>query len=94
MKKFHLKAYNLSTVQHFEELKIFTSLDTKVFITLATQERLEYQCKALLETPCTFPSLCKLMGLFTEVTNTIFTQRLTNFTFIFPMSISANGTYN
>jgi hypothetical protein len=50
-KRLHLKAYKLSVVQYLERWIVCT-LSLNVFVTLTTQQYLEYQCKALFETLC------------------------------------------
>jgi hypothetical protein len=52
MKTFTLNAYKLSIVQRVRWWIVCTPLSINVFITLATQKHLEYNCKALLETLC------------------------------------------
>jgi hypothetical protein len=53
-KSLHLKAYKLSIIQDVERWMVCTPLSVKVFITLATQQHLEYHCKTFFETPCIF----------------------------------------
>jgi hypothetical protein len=53
-KRLHMKAYKLFIVQHLERWTVCMSLSVKVFVTLAIQQHLEYNCKALFETPCIY----------------------------------------
>jgi hypothetical protein len=56
---------NSFTVQHLEQWIVCTSLSVNVFITLATQQLLEYHYEARFETPCTLIT-CQIsaFGLF------------------------------
>jgi hypothetical protein len=48
----HLKAYKLFIIQGVKLWIVCTPLSVKAFVTLATQQHLEYHCKALFKTPC------------------------------------------
>jgi hypothetical protein len=39
-------------VQNFDRGIVCTPLSINVFVTLATQQNLEYHCKVIFETPC------------------------------------------
>jgi hypothetical protein len=56
-KHLHLKAYKLTIAQAVERWTFSTHLSVNVFVTLASEQRLEYNCKVLFETPCTLESL-------------------------------------
>jgi hypothetical protein len=51
-KRLHSKKYKLCIVRGVQRWLVCTPLSVNVFLTLATQQRLEYHCKALFETPC------------------------------------------
>jgi hypothetical protein len=46
----------LTIVQDVERRIVYTPLSLNVFVKLATQQHLEYSCKALFETPCIYIS--------------------------------------
>jgi hypothetical protein len=48
----YLKAYKLSIVQHLEVWIVCISLNINVHVTLATEQHLEYHCKAFFKTLC------------------------------------------
>jgi hypothetical protein len=48
-KRLHLKAYKLSIVHHLEQWIVCTLLSVNIIVTLATQQHLEYLCKALFK---------------------------------------------
>jgi hypothetical protein len=52
MKRLRLKAYKLTIVQAVEHWIVCTPLGVNVFVTLSTQQHLEYHCKALFQTSC------------------------------------------
>jgi hypothetical protein len=51
-KRLHLKAYKLSIMQDVVQWVVCTPLSINVFVKIATQQHLEYDCKTLFETPC------------------------------------------
>jgi hypothetical protein len=51
LKRLHLNSYKLSILQGVQRWIVCTPLSVNVLVTLATQQHLEYHCKALFETP-------------------------------------------
>jgi hypothetical protein len=51
-KTFILKGIQTIFIQRLERWIIFTPLSVKTFVTLATQQHLEYHWKSLFEIPC------------------------------------------
>jgi hypothetical protein len=92
-------------VQGVERLIVCTPLRVNVFVTLVTHQHLEYNCKALFETPCRLlltlfshsclcllsASSCKIFGLnsYCHVYSSRFPCELRNF---FPILTSYNLT--
>jgi hypothetical protein len=72
-KRLHLTAYRLFIIQCFEGVErwvVCTPLSVNVFVTLATQQRFQHNCKALFETLC-IHILCCLLSCYTLKDNVL-----------------------